>query len=922
LTRSIRFLLFSGWSKPRGAASWREGLHCRSGAPAASALAESFYNVAVQRAARVQLLLVALVIVSVGASVAQGEIPVAEEIRLAPTIARLEASLAELEELEARVAARDRAEEAEAEGLLEEVEALASRLTSAEEGSAAVEAIYDQVIPLVEQALDLVTASLERASGPSRLPAYLDRLDLIDSEASPFGQHPGALQTEGSQRVAELEDEVRRKIEDLKSLEVEMRLADVRRDVTVASGLYQLRIAALAGLPLERRLSVKALDEEGAEALRLELRVMRLIWRLQVFSLKGQIATFLVKVRGLLTAVVAGWLLVRLLLVALLWRWVRRNRGALLTRLERRARAVEELQRRSWALRMVDLLASFAPWGTFLLGLLGLQWAFGPPVARIPFLRPTLGLIAVYGLYRLLVDLVSGAVSGAAESTGLELSDEQQDRLRHGSKWVMRAFATVVFLLWLIQMRLGQGIVYSKVRTVGVALVGTVLLLVVLRWHRQVAEMYLALRAHGWIADALRQSEGRLVGFVVTPFAFLWLCLNGVVVLVRGIAFSFERTRSAAAYVTRRQISRVAEQRGYASGSIESLPDEVVRALDSDLTVEDMVRARKLIGMDLAETAANVWAGGGIGGSFLLAAESGFGKRSWLERFEQRVGGTVDLTVESRVLSPVKLRAFLQEGLLPGIEGALDRDPLIEALNGSERRIVVLKRAENLFLGTVNGYRALAELGPIIDGTRSRIFWILTMGGLAWSHLRAAGKELAFLRRKIVLEPWSLREIQELIDSRLAAGGLEVSYAGLMAVEGRKEDEAARNRTGKQAFLHLLFDYSDGNPEIALHYFLRSLVVGEDGRLEVLPFEPPHEDDLGSLGYESLFLLAAVVRHGSLAPSQAATATDYPVGRVEGLFLQLLDLGTVFESDGIYRVTTDWRATVLRVLRRWNILVA
>ena len=88
------------------------------------------------------------------------------------------------------------------------------------------------------------------------------------------------------------------------------------------------------------------------------------------------------------------------------------------------------------------------------------------------------------------------------------------------------------------------------------------------------------------------------------------------------------------------------------------------------------------------------------------------------------------------------------------------------------------------------------------------------------------------------------------------------------------------------------------------------------------PFRVPHEDDLGDLGYDSLFLLASVVRHGSLAARQAATATDFSVGRVEGLFLQLLDLGAVYEADGFYRVTTEWRATVLRVLRRWNVLIA
>lgn len=367
---------------------------------------------------------------------------------------------------------------------------------------------------------------------------------------------------------------------------------------------------------------------------------------------------------------------------------------------------------------------------------------------------------------------------------------------------------------------------------------------------------------------------------------------------------------------------KVAEQRGFSEGSVEGLPPELVAALDEEIQPSDLEAAGGFPGLELVEESAASWRDGRAGGSVLLAGEEGLGKTAWLSRFLELEEEATRLRLTTRILDRGKLRAWLGGALLSDDGGSMSRNELIEALAAGPRRIVVIERAENLFLATVNGYRALAELGPIIDGTRKQIFWLLTMGGLAWNHLRAAGKELAFLRRQISLENWSEKEIRALVDRRLEQGGFEPRYSDLMGVEGRAEDEKARNRLGKQTFINLLRDFSGGNPRLALHVFVRSLEGADDGSLRVRPFLAPSEEQLSEAGVEGLFLLAAVMRHGALSVTEAAITTDYPKDRVEGLFLRFLDLGTVSEEEGIYQVATSWRATVLRVLRRGNILIS
>ena len=326
--------------------------------------------------------------------------------------------------------------------------------------------------------------------------------------------------------------------------------------------------------------------------------------------------------------------------------------------------------------------------------------------------------------------------------------------------------------------------------------------------------------------------------------------------------------------------------------------------------------------MDVADRFAEVWRSGATSGCLLLAAEAGLGREAWLDRFRQTPDELSSLTLERRLLSPGKLRAWLNKELCGGSGPTISEGELVENICAGPRRIVVVERAENLFLATVNGYRALGALGPLIDDTRHHIFWLLTMSGLAWNHLRAAGKELSFLRGHILLEPWNQKQIGELLERRMEPTGFSINYADLMAVEGKKEDVGARQRMGRQTYHNLLWDFSAGNPSIALYFFARSLTVGEGKSLTVMPFRSPSADDLAAVGDDALYLLAAVMRHGRLSAGQTAVAIDFSVGSVEGIFMRLADLGTVGVSGDNYYVTTAWRATVLRLLRRHNILIS
>jgi hypothetical protein len=516
-------------------------------------------------------------------------------------------------------------------------------------------------------------------------------------------------------------------------------------------------------------------------------------------------------------------------------------------------------------------------------------------------------------------DLAVGLLADAMGRAGVEVSDDLRRRITPRVQWIIRILALGWLVLALLSIRLGEGVLYSHIRGLTWILAAIVLIVGMGGLRSEVADLYLATRASGGLARLVRKTRDTFAGRLVAPVAFITLVLISFGNLLRGLFFSMEKTRVASAYMARRRLQKTADLQGYATGDLSALPPAVVDSFSSTPTVGDLEALGRFEGMDVLDQALDLWRDGEGGGSFLLAGDEGVGKRAWVSRFVEKQGVDLRIEPERRIMNGKALIRWLGRNLLDEDE-SLTRSQLVSRIEEGPARIVVIERAERLFLGTVNGYHALAELGPIVDATRHRLFWVVSMGGLAFRHLTAARKDLAFLRRQQLLTGWREREIQDLIDLRLATCGQTVDYSRLLATDGRHEDRKARDRHGRAAYVNLLWDYAGGNPKVALHYYLRSLEPAADGLLAVRPFVPPDEAELEAIDESALFILAAIGRHGSLTPREVARATDYSVGRVSGRLVRLQDLDVVVVTGGAYRITTEWRSTVLRVLRRHNIL--
>jgi hypothetical protein len=244
------------------------------------------------------------------------------------------------------------------------------------------------------------------------------------------------------------------------------------------------------------------------------------------------------------------------------------------------------------------------------------------------------------------------------------------------------------------------------------------------------------------------------------------------------------------------------------------------------------------------------------------------------------------------------------------------------ALTEGPRRVVVLDRAQHLFLADVGGYGAFAGFARLVNRTCRHVFWLCSMNAYAWRHLVAVRPDAAVFRSSTHLSGWSEDKIRELIRTRCAASGARFNFADLVVDGLEGVSTQARLIESEEGYTRLLWDYSDGNLRAALHAFLRSLDPERGGRVRVRLFRTPDVDRLEAGGANGLFVLAAVVTHESISFDHLVEVTRLERPECFIHLDRLVEIGAVVCENSSYRVSTTWHRAAVRLLRRRNLLPA
>jgi len=811
-------------------------------------------------------------------------------------------------ELDRRLAESTRAVESTEERIAE----LAVALRGVIDTNQPADELYETLVSELTDARQRLRHALDALDAPSEVPTYSSQIDLASLDVARF-----RLKIEAGRELAA---ELATAVGEARAVERKGRWTFAEDGGRLVRRLNDLRIESIEWLSPSMRRRVLGISREGIGQLTRELDLAVLSARLYRETRLRQFREATTLAHDVFVIGALSYALLRLVIVLGAMFWIRaRWRGwfdRARRRLFRRARTV------AWKRRTETMLAlaeAALPWTSFLVAVAAIRWALSPAV-NAPEVAVLYQVALIYGLYRLAIDLCVALLMRIAHRYRLRMAAERRAAVLNTVRWVMRVAVPVVILLLVAERVVGRGYLYHVVVRFSWLILLLTVLGIVISWREAAAESFLKARPTGRLAGLVQLSRGRWYSVLITPACFVWPAGQALVVFARDLALGFEQTRKALAFVFRQRVERQAEAKGYAGGDIQALPPSVVEAFTEDPVSEGSLVIDYFPELNLLQEAFEAWRDKGTGGAFLLTGERGSGKTSWLHQAPSGDLARTMISLDRRPASAADLADILGIELLGKEPPPADLERLGAALIEGPRRVVIVDLAQHLFLATVGGYSPFDAFASLVEATREHLFWVCSMSSFAWQHLRAVRSTLAVFRHHVSLGGWSEERIRELIRTRVEAAGIRLNYADLVLDRLEGVSYQARLIESEEGYTRLLWDYSDGNPRVALHFFLRSLVPETDESIRVRLFRAPAIDAFESLDERALFTLAATITHENLSLEEAAIVTRFPEQLCRIHLDRLIELGVLRLDGDRYRVTSFWHRATVRQLRRKNLL--
>ncbi|MBT8496277.1 MAG: AAA family ATPase, partial [Deltaproteobacteria bacterium] len=480
-----------------------------------------------------------------------------------------------------------------------------------------------------------------------------------------------------------------------------------------------------------------------------------------------------------------------------------------------------------------------------------------------------------------------------------------------------------VITIELVQLSMGDGVVAHHLFFFAKVLAIPVLIITVHWWRAMIVTAYAhRIDARSKFASFVIKHGSRWYGAVVALVAMPVLLATRGTRLVREHVAGLNTTRRILAFLFRRQIERHAEKSGKSESIVVELPDKLVELFPHDSLAAETAPLRPPT-VDEVETKINAWLESPVDGSAALVGGAGMGKTTILNFLSAELEVEVNtIDIDRKVVKTADLWTTLADKLdLPA--DTKSEEAAISAIKERySKAIVAVDNAHNLFLRRVGGFEAWRGLTRLVNATCNDVFWILALNDVAWGYLLALDGGVSPFRSVLVIHGLTEDSLRKVMMSRMRTGRFRTSFSDLLISDQpgmRRSTQIIRTSRG---YFSMLWDYTQGNPRLANHFWLKSLAV-DDKTARVRLFSTPPIDELEALRDEAAFTLAALVEHENLNATELSLITNLPKDRARFLLQLCHDKGILKSPEvGRFEVSTHWQVAVYRYLRRKNLLYA
>ncbi len=713
--------------------------------------------------------------------------------------------------------------------------------------------------------------------------------------------------------------EVLQKVIELEVLERELSHDQARQLMNQVEELNRLRLALLPHLSSDLRGRVLGFQLAGFQQAAAEVRQVVLVMRYHVLATFQWVADVARSGQRRNDSVLAGGLLLLKWLPPLaIFLWWRRRGDAVLISLREQAREAERRAQRPW------LGASFAERAVVfarhvrtpleaLLFVKACLWMLPETTAALLEVKVVDTVLTwVFGS-RLAVESID-AWSARESHPGASLRAKSvHSSLRLRSLYLVSR-ATVAFglVLSLSQLLVGRGTVHSWVLST-CWLAAFPIFLTIIRWWRH--EIFARLEGHRkknpfelWLLserEGLRGSIGAIAGGV-------YLFSMGVIRAAQVWIANFRIIRRFLAYLFRRDLNK----KGLDAVSCGPLPPDTFIAMGPEQASAQTLQGVLKAEMDAAMARINAVGGGVVA----VVGERGSGKSTLVRTLCRDKDEVIEVRCRERSLEAFAAALKSAVGLDPTTSLEQVAQHLDQKMPNSA---LVIDDAGLLIRPKMGG---LNEFDQVLDLCRlysSRCTWLFAFDHSLWQFLDRSRGVRPLFDEVLELRGWSEEHIVQLLVQRNGCHDLHPSFERLLTNLPDDADEIDRREALQRTeanYYRLIWDYSNGNPSVALHFWRRSLGVAPDGSLQVQYFDPADADDLEGLPDSAVFVLRAIVQLGWAGAVEVQEVTSLPVQHVQDV-LRYGGLRGFFERRGDqYRLSWDWFRAVTRMLTRRHLL--
>lgn len=314
--------------------------------------------------------------------------------------------------------------------------------------------------------------------------------------------------------------------------------------------------------------------------------------------------------------------------------------------------------------------------------------------------------------------------------------------------------------------------------------------------------------------------------------------------------------------------------------------------------------------------------------TFGIFGEKGSGKSIFISLLKKEIvtdHDVIEINFEKTICKPQELVDLISTGLK--LDDISTTEELIEAIGRKKKRVVVvLDNIQNCYVRNISGFEAIEHLLYIISETNKNILWMVSSIRYGWQFLDKVLNIADYFTHLVQTDNLSDDQIEELILRRHTSSGYQLTFIPDEATKNSRsyrkimDDEEKKQEFLKDKYFEKLSSLSEGNPSIAMIYWIRSIKEYDETHFFINPFDFGTINRIEELESAELFALAAFVLHDSLTPEHLSRILHQPLRDCRLMTSRLASKAILMKADKEYILNHLIYRQVVRVLKEANFI--